>query len=71
MNETKDCNGNVLKDGDNIQLIKDLQVKGSSLHLKSGHVIKKIRITDNPEEVEAKEGKTTIVLKTCFIKKRK
>lgn len=28
--ETKDCNGNILQTGDNVQPIKDLPVKGSS-----------------------------------------
>ncbi len=71
MHETKDSNGNILQDGDSIQLIKDLKVKGSSLNLKRGHVFKKIRLTNSPEEIECKEGRSTIVLKTCFIKKRK
>ena len=66
MSETKDSNGNVLKDGDSIQLIKDLKVKGSPLNLKRGHVFKKIRLTNSPEEIECKEGRSTIVLKTCF-----
>jgi protein PhnA len=70
-NQTKDSNNNILQNGDSIQLIKDLKVKGSSLNLKRGHVFKKIRLTDNINEVECKEGKSIIVLKTEFIKKRK
>ena len=31
--EVKDSNGNILQDGDNVILIKDLKVKGSSLTL--------------------------------------
>ncbi len=67
--DTKDSNGNVLKDGDSAQLIKDLKVKGSSLNMKRGSVVKNIRLTDNPEEIECRDGKSTIVLKTCFLKK--
>jgi protein PhnA len=66
-----DSNGKALKDGDAIQLIKDLKVKGSSLTLKQGTVVKKIRLTSNPEEVEGKVNGTKMVLKTCFVKKRK
>jgi protein PhnA len=66
---TKDCHGNTLEDGDSVQVIKDLKVKGSSLTLKRGKVFKKIRLTGSVEEVECREGKTTIVLKTCFLKK--
>jgi len=67
--ETKDCNGNLLEDGDNVLITKDLKVKGSTLNLKRGTVIKKIRTTSNPEEIECKIGKGQIVLKTCFVKK--
>ena len=51
------------------QLIKDLKVKGSSLSLKRGKTFKNIRLTSKSEEIECREGKTTIVLKTCFLKK--
>jgi protein PhnA len=66
----KDSNGAVLADGDSVQVIKDLKVKGSSQTLKRGSVFKSIRVDeDNPEEVECRDGKSTLVLKTCFIKK--
>lgn len=65
----KDSNGNELSEGDAVQVIKDLKVKGSSITLKRGKVFKSIHLTDNEEEVECREGKTTIVLKTCFLKK--
>lgn len=67
--EAKDSNGTVINEGDSVQLIKDLKVKGSSLNLKRGKTFKNIRITSKSEEIECREGKTTIVLKTCFLKK--
>lgn len=67
--DVKDSNGNPLNDGDAVSLIKDLKVKGSSLNLKRGKTFKKIRLTSKSGEVECREGKTTIVLKTCFLKK--
>ena len=67
--ETKDSNGNALATGDSVLLIKDLDVKGCALKLKRGTVVKKIRVTDKPEEIECKIGKAQIVLKTCFVKK--
>lgn len=69
MDETKDSNGNVLQDGDNVTLIRDLNVKGSPLNLKRGTLIKNIRLTYNSEEVECRQGKSQIVLKTCYLKK--
>lgn len=65
----KDSNGTELTDGDSVQVIKDLKVKGSSLVFKRGTVYKNIRLTDKDEEVECREGKSTIVLKTVFLKK--
>ena len=65
----KDSNGNDLNDGDSVQVIKDLKVKGSSATLKQGKLFKNIRLTSKDEEVECREGKRTLVLKTCFLKK--
>jgi len=65
----KDSNGNELNDGDSVQVIKDLKVKGSSTVLKQGKVLKNIRLTSKDEEVECRDGKSTLVLKTCFLKK--
>jgi protein PhnA len=67
--ETKDSNGAVLQDGDEVMLIRDLKVKGAGLNLKRGTVMKNIRLTHNEEEVECRSGKSTLVLKTCFLKK--
>jgi protein PhnA len=68
--ETKDCSGNILNEGDAVHTNKTLKVKGSSIDIKMGTVIKNIRLTSNPEEVECKIGKSTIVLKTMFLKKK-
>jgi protein PhnA len=65
----KDSNGNELDDGDTVQVIKDLKVKGSSQTLKRGTVFKGIRLTDDEEAVECGQGRNTLVLKTCFLKK--
>ena len=70
MSDTKDSNGNILSDGDSVQLIKDLKVKGTSVTLKRGSVAKNIRLTDDPEEIECNVDKLKgLVLKTCFLKK--
>ncbi|QQR98824.1 MAG: alkylphosphonate utilization protein [Sphingobacteriales bacterium] len=65
----KDCNGNQLNDGDAVVLTQSLKVKGSNLNLKKGLVIKRIRLTDNEEEIDCKVDGQSIVLKTCFLKK--
>jgi len=50
--ETKDSNGALLQDGDSVTLIRDLKVKGSSLNLKRGTLIKNIRLTYSQDEIE-------------------
>ena len=65
----RDSNGNELSEGDAVQVIKDLKVKGSSETLKRGTVFKNIRLTDDEEAIECGQGRNTVVLKTCFLKK--
>lgn len=70
MDDVKDANGNSLQDGDAVQLIKDLKVKGTSVTLKRGTLVKNIRMTTDPEEIECNVEKVKgLVLKTCFVKK--
>ena len=66
---TKDSNGAEIFDGDAVTVIKDLKVKGSSMVIKRGTKVKSIRLTENPEEVDCKIDGSSIVLKTCFLKK--
>ncbi len=65
----KDSNGTDLDSGDSVQVIKDLKVKGTSSTIKRGSTYKNIRLTSKDEEIECGKGKSTIVLKTCFLKK--
>lgn len=67
--EARDSNGNLLADGDSVTLTKDLKVKGMSVTLKRGTLVKKIRLTDDPAEVDCKVGGSDIVLRTEFLKK--
>ena len=67
----RDSNGNTLADGDTVVVIKDLKVKGSSIPLKQGTVIKHIRLVDgDAEHIEGHSDKIKgLVLKTCFLRK--
>ncbi len=66
----KDSNGTLLVEGDSVQLIKDLKVKGTSINLKRGTLIKNIHLTSDADEVECRVEKIkNLVLKTCFLKK--
>ena len=67
----RDCNGNVLSAGDTVTVIKDLKVKGSSIPLKQGTVIRNIRLVeDDAEHIEGHSDKIKgLVLKTMFLRK--
>lgn len=67
----KDCNGNILVNGDTVTLIKDLDVKGSTINAKIGTAVRNIRLVhDNHEQIEGKiEGQSIIIL-TKFVKKQ-
>ena len=70
MDDTKDANGTTLADGDSVTLIKDLKVKGTSTTLKRGTLIKNIRLTGDPDEIECNAEKVKgLVLKAQFLKK--
>lgn len=67
---TRDSNGTPLNDGNSVTLIKDLKVKGSSETLKRGLLVKNIRLTGDPDEVECNTKQVKgLVLKTAFLKK--
>jgi len=66
----KDSNGNVLKAGDSVSVIKDLEVKGAGKTIKRGTVVKNIRMCDVPGHVSCRvDGIGQVYLKTEFLKK--
>lgn len=66
----RDSNGTELKDGDNVTLVKDLKVKGSTVTLKRGTLIKGIRLTGDNQEVDCRHEKVRgLVLRAEFLKK--
>ncbi len=49
-----DCNGVELKKGDDVTVIKDLPIKGSTQVIKQGTVIRGIGLTDDPTHISGK-----------------
>lgn len=69
--EVRDAVGNLLADGDQVTLIKDLEVKGAGQTLKQGTLIKSIRLTGDAQEIDCKyPGIKGLVLRAEFVKKR-
>ena len=57
-------------DGDSVALIKDLKVKGAGQTLKRGTVIKSIRLTGDPQEIDCRHDTIKgLVLRAEFVKK--
>ncbi|KAF2518398.1 PhnA protein [Flavobacterium salilacus subsp. salilacus] len=67
----KDTNGNILQNGDTVTLIKDLDVKGSTINAKIGTAVRNIRLVhDNVEQIEGKIDGQQIVILTKFVKRQ-
>ena len=66
----RDSVGNVLVDGDDVTVIKDLKVKGSSTVVKVGTKVRGIRIVDGDHDIDCKvPGIGKMGLKSQFVKK--
>jgi protein PhnA len=69
--EVRDSVGNILADGDQVTLIKDLTAKGAGQTLKRGTLIKSIRLTGDAQEIDCRyDGIKGLVLRAEFVKKR-
>jgi protein PhnA len=69
--EVRDAVGNILADGDQVTLIKDLEVKGAGQTLKRGTLIKSIRLTSDAQEIDCRhDGIKGLVLRAEFVRKR-
>lgn len=66
---TRDAHGTPLQDGDSVTVIKDLKVRGSSMVVKQGTMIKDIRIIDGDHDIDCKVNGTSLQLKSEFMKK--
>lgn len=66
----KDAHGNLLQDGDDVTVIKDLKVKGSSSVIKVGTKVKGIRLVSGDHDIDCKvPGIGAMQLKSQFVKK--
>lgn len=65
-----DSNGTQLQAGDNVTLIKDLNVKGGGFTAKRGTAVRGISLVhENPEHIEGKVNGQQIVILTKYVKK--
>lgn len=66
---TQDSNGTKLSEGDDVIVIKDLDVKGTNFVAKRGTQVKNIHLTDNPRHIEGKVNGIQVVLLSTYLKK--
>ena len=65
-----DANGNVLQNGDDVVVMKDLPVKGAPKPVKAGTKVKNIRLVDGDHNIACKiDGFGSMGLKSEFVKK--
>lgn len=65
-----DANGNELKSGDTVMIIKDLPVKGAAKSLKAGTKVKNIRLSEGDHNISCRiDGYGAMGLKSEFVKK--
>ncbi|UII26376.1 alkylphosphonate utilization protein [Fulvivirga maritima] len=66
----KDANGNLLQDGDDVVIAKDLPVKGAPKPIKAGTKVKNIRLVEGDHNIDCKvDGFGAMALKSEFVKK--
>lgn len=65
-----DANGNELRDGDAVIIIKQLPVKGAPKPIKAGTKVKNIRLVEGDHNIDCKiDGFGSMALKSEFVKK--
>lgn len=69
-NVVRDANGNILKDGDDVVMVKDLAVKGAPKALKAGTKVRGIKLVEGDHNIDCRiEGFGAMALKSEFVKK--
>lgn len=66
----RDRNGNELRNGDTVAVVKDLKIKGSSSVVKVGTKVRNIRLVEGDHDIDCKiDGIGAMKLKSEFVKK--
>jgi protein PhnA len=72
LSEIRDTAGNILQDGDSVQVVKDLKVKGRPTSIKVGTKVRNIRLVrDNGDhDIDCKiDGFGAMYLKSSVVRK--
>lgn len=66
----RDVNGVELKKGDDVTIIKDLPVKGSSMVIKQGTAVRGINLSDDPKHVQGKVNGQSMFIIAEYCRKK-
>jgi protein PhnA len=66
----RDVNGTELKKGDDVTIIKDLPIKGSSQVIKQGTVVRGISLSDDPKLVSGKANGQSMYIIAEYTRKK-
>ncbi len=66
----RDVNGVELKKGDDVTIIKDLPIKGSSQVIKQGTVVRNIGISDDPKHISGKANGQSMYIIAEYCRKK-
>ncbi|MDP2572409.1 PhnA domain-containing protein [Vibrio penaeicida] len=66
----RDVNGLELKKGDDVTVIKDLPIKGSSQVIKQGTVVRGIGLTDDPKHIQGKANGQAMFIIAEYCRKK-
>lgn len=69
--EVRDANGNLLVDGDNVTIIKELKLDGKTGGVKVGTKVRGIRLVEGDHPVDGKVNGRGLLIKAEFVKKAK
>ncbi len=69
--EVRDANGNVLADGDDVTIIKDIKLDGKAGGVKVGTKVRSIRLVEGDHPIDGKVNGRGILIKAEFVKKAK
>ena len=66
--EIRDGNGNVLANGDDVTIIKDIKLNGKAGGVKVGTKVRSIRLVEGDHPIDGKVNGRSLLIKAEFVK---
>ena len=69
LGDVRDANGNLLADGDDVTIVKDIKLDGKAGGVKVGTKVRGIRLVEGDHPIDGKVNGRGILIKAEFVKK--